>query len=463
MAAAKLTYDELKDMAREGGQRVTALLALAPQNDPFYTGTPATIEAANWFAELWQRFGYGRGVHLRRVHYQIVSQGDATKPNGETYANTENDWGYLCNAGKYARYLGLVDPEAFVDRRNPDPHIYTYTGWDWGRAPGFEIDEPAWDLPRITAELADSVDLPLPLPQIEGYAYDASDQPYHVELWVEKSTMDDVLLPIGQELGVNVVTSLGFQSITSVVSLLQRIAQRGKPARILFISDFDPAGDSMPVGVARQLEYWLADYADGADVALTPIVLTREQVAAYQLPRVPVKDTDRRKASFEDRYGAGAVELDALEALYPGALARIVRAAVAPYRDAALAGRLAAARTAAEAAVTRAWQAATRPYRGDLAELEAEAAALLASYEGRLAALRDALEEDIAPLRERLEALRQDISAEAEALEVELPERPTPETAETDERAWLFVSDRDYLAQMAIYKARKNGGAVEED
>jgi len=34
--------------------------------------------------------------------------------------------------------------------------------------------------------------------------------------------MDDVLLPLGEELGVNIVTSLGFQSITAVISLLQR-------------------------------------------------------------------------------------------------------------------------------------------------------------------------------------------------------------------------------------------------
>lgn len=461
MMTQKLSYEALKELAREQGKRVTDLLALAPQNDPYYAGTPATLEAAQWFADLWRVFGYARGVHLRRVHYQLVSQVDARKPNGERYENTEGDWNFLCNAGKQARYLRLVDPEAFVDRRNPDPHLFTWAGW--GHTVDFTIADPDWALPGITAELAGNVDLQLPQPGVSGYDYEDADQPYHLELWVEKSTMDDVLLPIGRELGVNVVTSLGFQSITGVIALIKRITRAGKPARVFYISDFDPAGDSMPVGVARQLEYWLAEYADGADVALTPIVLTRDQVEQYQLPRVPVKDTDRRKANFEDRYGAGAVELDALEALYPGELAGIVRAAVAPYRDADLARRLRRVAEDAQRLVNRAWEDATWHYEDDLQDLTAEARTLLASYEGRLAALRDELDAELAPLRERLAELRQAVSDEAAGLEVDLPARPEPEPEATEETDWLFKSNRAYLDQMAVYKARKAGNGDNTD
>ena len=46
------------------------------------------------------------------------------KPDGRPYENTTNDWAYLLQASKAARYLNLVDPAAFVDRRNPDPHIH---------------------------------------------------------------------------------------------------------------------------------------------------------------------------------------------------------------------------------------------------------------------------------------------------------------------------------------------------
>jgi hypothetical protein len=67
--------------------------------------------------------------------------------------------------------------------------------------------------------------LPPGIEEVYGYDYHATDQPYHLELWIEKSTMDDVLVPICEELHVNLVTSVGFQSITGVVRLLQRASE----------------------------------------------------------------------------------------------------------------------------------------------------------------------------------------------------------------------------------------------
>jgi len=46
---------------------------------------------------------------------------------------------------------------------------------------------------------------------------------------------------------------------------------------------------------------------------------------------------------------------------------------------------------------------------------------------------------------------------------VELPDRPEPRTATADEEGWLYRSSRDYLAQIAVYKARRNGHHEEED
>jgi hypothetical protein len=69
-----LSYDTIKALAKSQGCRVTDLIALARNNDPFYTGTDGDKEWARWFADLWHRFGYSYGVHLRRTHYQIISQ-----------------------------------------------------------------------------------------------------------------------------------------------------------------------------------------------------------------------------------------------------------------------------------------------------------------------------------------------------------------------------------------------------
>jgi hypothetical protein len=66
-------YDAIKALAKARGVRVADLLVLAEKNDPFYAGSPAQRAKAEWFAELWRRFGYTSGVHLRRVHYRLVS------------------------------------------------------------------------------------------------------------------------------------------------------------------------------------------------------------------------------------------------------------------------------------------------------------------------------------------------------------------------------------------------------
>ena len=68
---------------------VTDMLVLSPQNDPFYAGNGVEGDKARWFAELWERFGYGFGVHLRRVHYRIVSEGNIVKPDGKIYDNNK--------------------------------------------------------------------------------------------------------------------------------------------------------------------------------------------------------------------------------------------------------------------------------------------------------------------------------------------------------------------------------------
>jgi hypothetical protein len=53
----------------------------------------------------------------------------------------------------------------------------------------------------------------------------------------------------------------------------------------------------------------------------------------YRLPGIPTKEGDSRAKSFIERFGDRATELDALEALHPGELAKIVREALEPYSD----------------------------------------------------------------------------------------------------------------------------------
>jgi hypothetical protein len=449
-------YEHIKQIAKESGLNVPDLLAMPCNNDPFYCGSNSQRIQAEWFASLWKEFGYTTGVHLRRVHYQLISQHSPQLYNGKPYENTDACWKPLLNAGKFARYLGLVKPEAFVDRRNPAPQIFIEEPKE-DRSPDAWIveDVEPWRLPHIPTDLAWRINFELPKANVYGYDYSPGDQPYHLEVWVEKSTMDDVLIPVCQELGMNLVTGAGFLSITSIINLLSRTASRNKPVRIFYISDFDPAGDCMSPAAARQIEFWLPKYAPEIEVKVQHLLLTHGQVQKYNLPRIPAKDSDGRKNSFEERYGEGAVELDALEALYPGELANIVREAVNPYLDPGLSNRLREAEQEALEVAGELWGDDTGPYRNDLAHIEEQAKTIVRKYRDQLEHLNELLQKDLAPLKGRLKSIWQDIQNLANNFKPILPERPAPETGNHDESDWLFDSNRDYLDQLTSYKSRK--------
>lgn len=69
---------------------------------------------------------------------------------------------------------------------------------------------------------------------------------------------------------------------------------------------------------ARQIEFCRHQINPKADVMISQVVLTSDQVHEYELPHAP--DNPR-------------VELDALEALNPEALDEIVREAIEEWRD----------------------------------------------------------------------------------------------------------------------------------
>lgn len=439
---SKMSYETIKRLAKEQGVSVTDLIVLAPKNDPFYRGTKGDVEKAQWFADLWGRFGYTSGVHLRRVHYQLVSQDPPLlRPDGKPYENTERDWDYLGLASLCARYLGLVDPGDFVDRRNPDPIIHAHY-WDW------EDPTPTY---RV-AEVWGGFDIEMPeFPSLPGFKVggytEGNLQPYHIEVWVEKSTMNDVLIPLCSRYGVNLVTGVGEMSVTAALALVRRVKRADRPCRIFYVSDFDPAGYGMPVSVARKVEFFLQDRGLDLDIRLEPVALTRDQVRAYNLPRTPIKDTELRKGAFEDVHGEGAVELDALEALHPGALAGIVREAILGYYDTQIERKAREQREALEEALEDTRSDALEDLGPEIEKLQAEFDAAVSSFE-----------EAIAGLRDRLGALRREILDRLEAVEVDLDDYPLPDPRTVAEgNGVLFDSTRDYFDQLGYYKARRNG------
>lgn len=469
-------YEMIKVMAQVLGRPAHSLLALSDSRDPFYV-TPGRLALAQWFAGIWDVLNPPHGYHLRRLHYRLVVMPDAERPkklNGAVYLNIEEDWKTLSGASVDARALGLVDAAKFTDRRAGEP---VYIADDSGEGAdasifcyGAELDSP----PEETAfafeyepERFEFPDLPNALVNAPRLA-----EPYAIEVWAEKSTMNDILVPLAQRLNVTLVTGLGELSFTHCLWHIRRVLAHRKKTRILYISDHDPSGDQMPVSVARKIEYLLRrDGHDDLDIRLDPIVLTAEQVERYRLPRVPIKSSDAGKKHFEERFGEGATELDALEALHPGELARIVESAVDFYRDPT---RQAGQENAAVA--VEAWRETVDARAAVLAEHESEIEALRQAFEQTLGEIEDdqmvlaAIAEDVAA---RSQAHVERINARAAAfyeradglwrriglaLARRLPHAEDfawvePEPPDAEEES-LFDSARDYLDQIEIYKAR---------
>lgn len=427
-----MDYTTIKQLSKETGQRVTDLIALAPQNDPFYTGTPNDWALAQWFAGLWQAFGYRDGVHLRRIHYQIVSQDPAVLlPNGLPYENTMDCWDLLNVASKAARYLGLVSAAAFVDRRNADAVVYTSS---------------RETVPEIVIQAyLSTYDFQLPaFPRLPTYgiANFAANQEYHLEIWCEKSTMNDILLPLCERYQANLQIGSGELSITSALALVTRLQQANRPARIFYVSDFDPAGQSMPVAMSRKVEYFVQTLGLNLDIRVFPVVLTLDQVRAYALPRTPIKETERRRAGFEDRYGEGAVELDALEALYPGMLWTILDKCMSTYYDDSLQERVTEVHEVLRTDLQTVAREVYSTYEEELRDVRAEHQAI-----------KEALEVRVQGYAQRVKNLWQAMRDDLRANVLDLEAYPVPFPIGTEEFGeGLYNSARDYLEQIQAYK-----------
>lgn len=439
-----IDYQSIKDLAKsQQGISVKDLCALAPSNDPFYTGRPAEIAQAEWFYLQWSDLGFSSGVHLRRMHYALVSQDPPVlRHDGRAYENTQRCWDYLCSAGKYARYLDLVSPDSFVDRRNPEAKVHAEL---WASRPKADVSTDGSY--GVDISLPDAPDAPdYNLSGITGWGVDG--QPFMVELWFEKSTMNDILQPLCEKYKINLVTGLGELSITAIREFLRRAKRKNRAVRILYGADFDPAGLGMPVSVARKIEFFLASDPEyqGLDIRLQPVVLTAAQIAEYSLPRAPVKDSDKRKQSFELAHGAGQVELDALEALHPGELARILEDAILQYYDVELAAHLQATHNAYREKLT-----ATRD---DLLNTHPEIEDLRERYTD----LAESFAQAIEGLQAEMEGTWSEFSADlvSQLANSAAPEMPTAALPDEDDSK-LYQSNRGYFDQLASYKRWRSG------
>lgn len=426
---------------------ISDLLVLSKSADPFHSGSPSERKRAEWFAALFERFQFKHGVHLRAIHYKLVSLKEPVlRWDGKPYEHNEDDWKRMQRASAHARYLGLVDPTAFTDQRSPEPFLFAPEPREPPDVNWYVEDFEGFSLPHIDANLHFWVNVPDVV--VEGYDYDPGDQPYHIEVWSEKSTMNDILLPLCEQWHCNFVPGLGTASITRIIETLHRVAstlRMGRPVRIFYISDYDKAGRAMPVQVSRQIEFWNKKYgSETADIKLQPLVLTEEQIVEYDLPRLP---------------GSENCELDALEAIHPGILENILESVIRQYRDEGLEEHLQEQDYEATQSAQTEWTDSAESTLIEIGAIEPEIRNIAERYSKKLRKLNEEMQSELDPLRGRIEELEIQMTEhvdDAGNLTPAVYGRVEPEKEPPDETDYLFDSQRTFLDQLAVYK-RKQG------
>jgi hypothetical protein len=448
MTASRFNYSTIKEIAIDKGVSVDDLVVMHKSNDPFYVGCPADIRDAEWFAKVWAEYGIAN-EHLRAFHYWLVSDkrpkpfelprtvnwtAKDNKPAGSTdiYINHKACWIYMQRASMKARDLGLVDPDEIADNRSPKPDI---------NASFYDEDNISYDILDHSTDIPHLQELPLLVDLMPGISIDIEiDQPYLVEIWIEKSTLDKILVPLCQRYNANLIVGQGFATATAVRNLLKRAQDSGKPTRVLYISDYDPKGRKMPPAVARRIEFYQrnGDF-NGLDIALDPIVLTAEQIDKYDLPRSP--DDDQ------------SVELDAMKANYPAELEAIIEEAILRYYDLDLERKKIQALASLNEQLKSIRAEIGEEYKSEIEDLDAEYKTIsdeingvLGRHQERFNNLRDRFRQlSDSILKDTEEKTEQDVDIFAYV--------PDPEV-EGDRGQLLYHSGRDYLTQLEIYKSK---------
>lgn len=232
---------------------------------------------------------------LRQIFYRIVSQYIGEQHNGFEFGKTEKHYKRLCESMNKARRAMWVSMD---DIRDDGLTQRSNAGWDTkhqflnycrGQGDYFTLDRQ-------------------------------SDQERKIFIWCEAAGMVPQLIKAVQDYHIPVLSSGGFDSVTTKHNFAQQMAEHDD-ALVLHLGDHDPSGvhmfGSLDEDVQRFWEHYGGGY--GKRLEFRRLAVTPDQVMEMRLPTAPPKSSDNR--SFEGL-------TTQCEAIPPGELNKIAREAV---------------------------------------------------------------------------------------------------------------------------------------
>lgn len=216
----------------------------------------------------------GFDLTLRQLYYQFVAR--------DLLANSQKNYDRLGAIVSDARLAGMLDWDHLEDRTRNLYGLPTWTG------PDALLRENVY---RFRTDLWEN-------------------QPYHLEVWVEKQALESVIARAANTRQVDYFSCRGYVSqseMWSAARRLSRYARLGKKNVIIHLGDHDPSG----IDMTRDIEDRMAMF--GAAVDVNRIALNMSQVREYDPPPNPAKLTDSRVDGYMERFGQSSWELDALD------------------------------------------------------------------------------------------------------------------------------------------------------
>lgn len=148
---------------------------------------------------------------------------------------------------------------------------------------------------------------------LRGYRRDLlQSQPDHIELVLEKMTVQNIIEPIAREYTLPVTVARGYCSGKPRQELAERFKRSGKDRlRLLFASDLDPDGDE----IAESFSCSIRDEFDVPDIVANKILLRWDQIKEWG---ISPSDCEAKKDSpnyqkFVETYNSTKVyELEAI-------------------------------------------------------------------------------------------------------------------------------------------------------
>ena len=409
------------------------LTVLSNRVDPYRLDTSANHRDGAWAGEQFDRlYPSGKRTHWRGLHYAIImSKKKILKPDGTAYQNTEEDWLWLSErAGKAARWLGYIPFDRIFDKRNAEPIIHRTASVTPESYLSIGID--------VTVPDADDIN---PTPVARGFS---ARQGFHFVIFGEKSSLEEVLLPVAEEEHADLYLPTGEISDALVWQIARDAAQDGRPLVVFTVSDCDPAGYQMPVSIGRKLQAFcdlqfpkLRGRWELVTAALTP-----DQARAEGLPETPLKEGEKRASRWRESFGIEQTEVDALttpEMIRRGVLRRIMKKVFDRYVDRTLDDRVRQAHNE--------WNVDAQKALDEQIDQDA------------VSAIREEAAARLVELQAEIERINEQLELSTTDFELPPIDVTEPEVELDDDRQALLRFGDDWVTATQKLKARKSYGS----